>query len=376
MSISRRGFLTSSAAAAASIPFLRPLDVDTCGSLAQQGIDYSMGFPPDAIRLNRNENPLGPSPRAVEAAVDGVRVSSRYADSILLRPMLAEHLDVDVDSVLVGTGSGELLKLAPLVCVRNGGNVVSTLETFRSTPDFARALGAEIKWVKLLEDGSYDVDGLLNAVDGNTKLFYLVQPNNPTGTLLDYTGLVKIADSLPRDVLFLIDEAYIHFCHDGRTGLDLVKAGYENVLVTRTFSKAYALAGLRCGYGIGHPDIMRQLSAFGCGPTSTNMAGYGAAAASLLDDAHVLRSREYVQASRNFFEDQFRQMGLGYISGPPPFILVEIGDRANQVRDALVDRKIYVRKGEEWDLPRHLRVSYGLEAENRAFFAALEDLMA
>ena len=375
MSISRRGFLQSSAVAAASVPFLRPLNVDTCGPTAQQGIDYSMGFPPDAIRLNRNENPLGPSPRAVEAACEGVRVSSRYADSILLRPMLADHLSIDEDWVLVGTGSGEILKLAPLVYVRNGGNIVSTLESYRSTPDFATALGADIKWVRLREDGSYDVEGLLNAVDSNTKLFYLVQPNNPTGTLLDYSGLVKIADALPRDVLFLIDEAYIHFCPEGRTGLDLLKAGYENVLVTRTFSKAYALAGLRCGYGMGHPEIMRKLAAFGCGPTSTNMAGYGAAAASLQDDTHVLRSREYVQRSRAYFEDQFRQMGLNYLSGPPTFILVEVGERAGAIRQALLDRKIYVRSGDEWELPRHLRISYGLEAEHRAFFAAFSDLL-
>jgi histidinol-phosphate aminotransferase len=289
--------------------------------------------------------------------------------------MLADHLSIDEDWVLVGTGSGEILKLAPLVCVRNGGNVVSTLESYRSTPDFATALGADIKWVRLHEDGSYDVEGLLNAVDSNTKLFYLVQPNNPTGTLLDYSGLVRIADALPRDVLFLIDEAYIHFCPEGRTGLDLLKAGYENVLVTRTFSKAYALAGLRCGYGMGHPNIMRKLAAFGCGPTSTNMAGYGAAAASLQDDTHVLRSREYVQRSRAYFEDQFRQMGLNYLSGPPTFILVEVGERAGAIRQALLDRKIYVRSGDEWELPRHLRISYGLEEEHQAFFAALKDLL-
>jgi histidinol-phosphate aminotransferase len=290
--------------------------------------------------------------------------------------MLAKHHDMDEEWVLVGSGSGEFLKLAPLVYLRGGGNVVSTLETFRTTPSFSEKLGADVHWVKIREDGSYDIDGLLKAVDGNTKIFYLVQPNNPTGSLLDYPDLVKVADALPKDVLFLIDEAYIHFCSDGKTGVDLLKAGYQNVLVTRTFSKAYALAGLRCGYGIGHPDIMKKIAAFGCGPTSTNMAGYGAAVASLRDDAHVLRSRKYVQKTRAFFENQFRQMGLGYISGAPTFILVEIGDRANSIREALVDRKIYVRKGEEWDLPRHLRVSYGLEEENRAFFSALEDLLA
>ncbi len=376
MSISRRSFLQRSAVAAATVPFLQQLDIDTCEATTDKSIDFSMGFPPDAIRLNRNENPLGPSPTAVEAAIEGVRKSNRYADSILLRPMLAAHHDMDKDWVLVGTGSGELLKLAPLVYLRDGGNVVSTLETFRTTPSFAEKLGADVHWVRLREDGSYDIDRLLKAVDKNTKIFYLVQPNNPTGSVLDYAGLTKIADALPTDVIFLIDEAYIHFLPDGKTGIDLLKAGYTNLLVTRTFSKAYALAGLRVGYGLGHPDIMKKIAAFGCGPTSTNMAGYGAAVASLEDDAHVERSRKYVQKARAFFENQFRQMGLGYISGAPTFILVDIGDKANDVREALVRRKIYVRKGEEWDLPRHLRVSYGLDEEHRAFFAALKELLA
>jgi histidinol-phosphate aminotransferase len=121
---------------------------------------------------------------------------------------------------------------------------------------------------------------------------------------------------------------------------------------------------------------MRQIARFGCGPTSTNMAGYGAAVASLEDDAHIERSRKYVQQARSFFENELRQMGLRYMSGPPTFLLVEIGQQANDIREALVRKKIYVRQGEEWALPRHLRISYGLDEEHRAFFDALRSLLA
>ena len=276
---------------------------------------------------------------------------------------------------LVGTGSGELLKLAPLVYARNGGNVVSPLETFRTTPSFAEKLGTEIRWTTLRDDASYDVDAMLSAVDGNTKIFYIVQPNNPTGTSVTDDELHKIADWLPPNVVFVIDEAYIHFMEDGATGIDLLKEGRKNVLVTRTFSKAYALAGLRIGYGLGHPDIMKQIAKFGCGPTSTNMAGFGAAAASLEDNAHVRKSRDYIRKTRATYESAFHKMGLQTISGAPPFILVEVGDKASEIRDALMKQKIFVRDGAEWDLPKHLRISYGLEEENQAFIEALAKLL-
>ena len=374
MTLSRRHFLTRSAAAAATIPFLQHASLGTCEAAGAR-IDFSMGFPHNAILLNRNENPLGPSARAVEAAIEGVPKSHRYADSIHLKTLLSQHHGIDEDWILVGTGSGELLKLAPLVLARHGGNVVSPLETFRTTPSFAEKLGAEIRWKKLARDMSYDIDGLLRAVDGYTKIFYIVQPNNPTGTTLAYDELRTIADALPKRVLFLIDEAYVHFMDDGKTGIDLLKEGRENVLVTRTFSKAYALAGLRIGYGLGHPDLMKEIARFGCGPTSTNMAGFGAAAASLEDESHVKTSRDYVRKTRRFYEEALGNMGLTTVAGPPPFMLIELGARASEIREALVRQKIFIRYGAEWDLPEHVRISYGLEEENQAFLSALAKLV-
>ena len=260
MALSRRGFLTHSTISAATAPFLLGLDINYCDAAPATSIDWSMGFPGDAVLLNRNENPIGPSPLAIEAANKGIPRSFRYADPDYIRTLLAEHHGMDKDYLLVGTGSGELLKLAPLVFAREG-NVVSTLESYRQTPRFAEKLGASVKWVNLLKDShyAYDINGLLSAVDVNTKLLFTVTPNNPTGTTLSYDDMRKLADGLPKQVLFVIDEAYVHFQADGKTGIDLVKEGYGNVLVTRTFSKAYALAGLRCGYGIGHPDIMKKL---------------------------------------------------------------------------------------------------------------------
>ena len=376
MALSRRGFLTHSTISAASVPFLLGLDIDYCDAAPSSTIDWSMGFPDNAVLLNRNENPIGPSPLAIEAANKGIQRSFRYADPNYIRTLLAEHHDIDKDYLLVGTGSGELLKLAPLAFAREG-NVVSTLESYRQTPRFAERLGSEVKWVNLLKDNNYayDINGLLSAVDANTKLLFTVTPNNPTGTTLSYNELQKLVGGLPKHVLLVIDEAYVHFQAGGKTGIDLVKEGYGNVLVTRTFSKAYALAGLRCGYGIGHPDIMKKIAEFGCGPTSTNMAGFGAAIASLKDQAHLERSRKFVTEARTFYEKNFRELGISYVSGPPIFIMAELGKRTTAIRDELRKKKIFVRDGVEWALPDHIRISYGYEKENQAFFRELKHLI-
>ena len=167
----------------------------------------------------------------------------------------------------------------------------------------------------------------------------------------------------------------MHFQPEGKTGIELVKDGYNNVLVTRTFSKAYALAGLRCGYGVGHPDIMQKIANFGCGPTSTNMAGFGAAIASLKDHDHLERSRKFVSESRGFYEQKFREIGIPYSSGPPIFILAELGPRTAAIRNELRKKHIFVRDGVEWGMPNHIRISYGREAENQAFFRELKNLL-
>ena len=376
MALSRREFLTSSTVSAVSVPVLLGLGIDYCDASPASAIDWSMGFPDGAVLLNRNENPVGPSPLAIEAAGKGIPRSFRYADADHIRTLLAGHHGIDKDYLLVGTGSGELLKLAPLAFARDG-NVVSTLESYRQTPRYAERLGSSVKWVNLLKDSNYayDINGLLSAVDANTKLLFTVTPNNPTGTTLSYDDLRKIADALPKHVLFVIDEAYVHFQPDGKTGIDLVKEGYRNVLTTRTFSKAYALAGLRCGYGVGHPDIMKKIAEFGCGPTSTNMAGFGAAIASLKDQSHLERSRSFVRQARTYYEKNFRELGISYVSGPPIFILAELGKRTTAIRDELRKKKIFVRDGVEWALPDHIRISYGHEKENRAFFRELKKLI-
>ncbi|MBT5073296.1 MAG: aminotransferase class I/II-fold pyridoxal phosphate-dependent enzyme [Kordiimonadaceae bacterium] len=376
MKISRRKFMGSTAAAAAASPLL--FNASASAQLAADDIDWGMGFPDGATLLNRNENPIGPSQRAIEAAKVGVEKSFRYADSILIKSLLAEHHDIEEDYILVGAGSGELLNIAPMITMSEPDhNMVATWESYRAVPGRVERLGHKVKWVHLLEEEKYEynVDRLLAAVDENTRLLFMVTPNNPTGTILSFDDMHKLADGLPDHVLLIVDGAYTDFQDVDKDGIDLIKGGHKNILVTRTFSKIYAMAGLRCGYGIGHPDVMKKISRFGCGPTSTNMAGFGAMAASVGDTDHVKKSRDFVSRARAYYSSECDKLGLSYMAGPPNFFLAETGEYTDAIAAELRAQKIFVRPGAEWGMPNHTRISYGLDHENQTFFAALKEIL-
>jgi histidinol-phosphate aminotransferase len=377
MSISRRSFLRNSVAAAAAVPFLEHVSIDYCHA-AETGtidlVDFRLGFPPGAVRLNRNENPFGPSPMAIEAVKQGLSEANRYViPPTQLRKALADLHDVDEKMVRMGTGSGEILSAVALAYLKDGGNMVSTLETFRTTPMTAEKIGAKVKWIKLKPDWSYDVERLLGAVDSETKLFYMVNPNNPTGTTLGYDDLKSIADALPKDVLFFIDEAYVHFLPDDKNGVDLLKSGHDNVFVTRTFSKVYGLAGLRVGYGVGHPDVVNKVAKYMF--TQMNTAGFGGAIAALHDHDHVKKFLAHAKTCKGFYEKELSALGLKYIIGSSPLLMVEVGEDSKAFVDKMAKENVFTRKGEDWDMPTHIRISYGLDDQNKAAIAALKKLL-
>ncbi len=373
MSISRRNFLRGSIAATAAVPFLEHLSLDYCDASPDK-IDFLMGFAPDAIRLNRNENPFGPSPMALDSIKRGLDQACRYIiPPVQLRNELAGLHGVDNKMVRLGTGSGEILSAVALAYLRDGGNMVSTLQTYRTTPATAEKIGAEVKWVDLKPDWSYDVNGLLGAVDSQTKIFYLVNPNNPTGSTLSYDELASIADALPKNVLFFIDEAYVHFLPGEKNGIDLIKAGHDNVFVTRTFSKVYGLAGLRIGYGVGHPDTVKKVATYMF--TLMNLAGYGGALAALHDHEHVNKFLTQAKRCRKFYEKELTAARLKYIIGNSPLLMVDVGEDSKAFVEKMAKENVFVRKGEDWDMPHHVRISYGLDEHNQAAVAALKKLL-
>jgi histidinol-phosphate aminotransferase len=381
MSLSRRQFLTRTAASATAVPALLGVTapLTAAASPAAGEVDLSMGFPEGALRMGFNENVLGPSPKAIAAATAAIPGSYRYALSGLLRPAIAAHHGVDPQWILVGNGSTEVLTCTPPAFLQDGGNVVAALETWDEMLVVAEAMGRQVKRVKLLRDKSfaYDVDGMLAAVDADTRLFMIISPNNPTGSTLDYTQLKRIATALPKRALFVIDHAYADYLPEGgKTGIDLIKEGHENVMVTRTFSKAHALAGLRCGYGIAHPEILKQIARYGCGPGSTNIAVFGAVQGSLADPEHIEAARVYMSKAHRYYEQECTRNKWRMVAGVSPFALIEVGaGKGKSVETELRRRKIFINDGARWHLPDYVRVSYGREQENQTFCRELAAVM-
>ena len=380
MSLSRRQFLSHTSLSAVAAPALlgsvaSPLAL---ANAPAETFDFSMGFPEGAIRLGFNENPLGPSPKAIAGATAAIPGSYRYALSDKLRPAIAKHHGVEKEWVLIGNGSTEVLTSTPPAFLRDGGNAVAALETWDEMLAVVEAMGRPVKRVKLLpqKNFAYDIDGMLAAVDSDTRLFMIISPNNPTGTSLSYEELKRIAVALPKKTLFVIDHAYADYLPEGKTGHDLIKEGHTNVMVTRTFSKAHAMAGLRCGYGIAHPDVLKQIAKFGCGEGSTNMAVFGAVQGSLEDPDHIQRARAYMQGTHTYYQQECAKHGWQMVAGVSPFALIGVGaGKGASVQNEMRKRKIFINDGARWHLPDYIRVSYGREHENLMFCNELATIL-
>lgn len=379
MGTSRRHFLKTSALSA-SVPLLTSLEVGAARSIPDHLPDLTLGYRDGAVRMNLNENPLGPPPAAVRAAQSAIPATNRYVSPDLLKELLAEFVGLEKDWVIVGNGSTEILKAAPLAFTRRAAsNLVSARETWSTTPKYAAVLGADVRYVPMLKDGqwAFDIDTMLSRVDDNTGIFFVVNPNNPTGALLDYEQLKSIADSLPQHTLFIIDEAYAQYTPGVKIGLDLLKEGYRNILVTRTFSKAYGLAALRCGFGAGHPDVLAKIGRHGCDAASLNIGAYSALQVATGEEEHLQRSRELAEEVTAYYKKEANKLGLNLVTGPValPFVLMELGPKAEAIQKALENQNIFVRHVASWGMPEHVRVSCGLRAHNEAFFRALETLV-
>lgn len=373
-SISRRNFMKVVLSSTAFLPLqgyrLRGYQRENASSEKQ--IDW--GYPQGAIRLNSNENPLGPSPLAISAMEKALSFAHRYSTPNQLLKELASFHQVPQDTVLAGCGSTEFLKIAPWTFLREGGELIISLQTYKTLGREAEKIGAKVKWVPLRKDFTPDLDSMRKAITSKTKMIYLANPNNPTGTFLSFEDVKKFCSSLPAEIIVFIDEAYSHFLEDAKDGITLVKEGY-NVIISRTFSKAYGLAGMRLGYVISKPSIIKALEAFGFRDMGINQAVYAAAVNSLEDENHIQNYKKLMKEEREFYSQQFRSMGLEYIMGIAPFLMVKVTTDSKALQKKLARRHVFVRKGEDWQMPGYLRISIGLPEENRACIRALKETL-
>jgi histidinol-phosphate aminotransferase len=371
--LARRAFLQALAAAAAgaSIPRL---------GFAQQGADEPLpmfpagGFAKGSVRLNFNENPLGPSPKAIAAVLEnGLREANRYN---LIEPMIARiarHHDLEAKSVLVGCGSTEFLQFTPWAFLKDGGNIVLPVPTYGWCGDVAKAMGREVIQVPLGPEGTVDVAALKKAVTRDTRMLYVANPNNPTGAGIALDDIASLAESLPQGAVFLVDEAYNDFLPGGKTAIDLVRRGAP-ILVTRTFSKGFGLAGLRLGYAIGPDAVLDTLKNVWWGDLGINTAVHAAAPAALDDTEHVARYVRTVDAGLEQLKSGLASKGFKPYPHRAPFFMVDLGKPARPLVKALQERKVYVRDGSSWDMPTFLRVSVGTVEENENFLRTVHEI--
>ena len=328
------------------------------------------------IKLASNENPRGPSPRVLDAIANAARDLTRYPDGngFALKAALSRQLDVRAEQIVLGNGSNDVLELASQAFLRAGDHAVYSQYAFIVYPLATQARGAFGIEVPAREYG-HDLDAMRAAITPKTRIVFVANPNNPTGTWLPPPAVEAFIASVPKDVLVVLDEAYNEYLDapDRADSTGWVKR-YPNLVVSRTFSKAHGLAALRVGYGIMDAevaDLMNRVRQ----PFNVNALAQAAAIAALADIAYVEESRTLNREGMRRIEAGLAEMSLRYLTSHGNFVLFEVGD-AMRINQALLRQGVIVRPVGNYDLPTWLRVTVGLPGENTRFLGALRAALA
>lgn len=328
-----------------------------------------------AVKLASNENPLGPSPLAVEAARRALAESHRYPDggSYYLREALAARLDVPREKIIVGSGSTDIIHLAASVLLGAGESAVTSQGSFPLYYIAIEKMGANLIAVPQ-KNYAFDLDGIARAVQKDTKIIYIANPNNPTGSIFDADAFDTFLQKIPEEILVVLDEAYYEYVEmkNYSRSLDLVRAN-KNVLVLRTFSKVYGLAGLRVGYGIGPVELIGAMDKIRL-PFPVSGVAQAAALAALDDTEHVKRSLEANRAGLRQLENGLREIGVKFAPSVTNFVLVEVGGDADALAAELLKLGVIVRPMAWMGFPHAIRATVGTREENEKFLNALQQL--
>ena len=331
----------------------------------------------DIIKLASNENPLGPSPAAIRAMQEAAPGIGLYPEDSCheLRRALASHLEVAPEMLIFGNGSDEIIHCLGLAFLMPGDEVIQAQPSF-SRYEAAATLNQAGTVTVPLRNHTHDLDAIADTFTRATRLVFVCNPNNPTGTMITRADVERLLDRLPSRAIAVFDEAYCEYVEnpDYPDSLDYVRQG-ANVVVLRTFSKVYALAGLRVGYGIARPEIIRYLNQVR-DPFNVNTLAQVAATASLGDPGQVTRSRELNHRAKALLAEAFESMGLSYIPSVANFIMVDTGRPAREVCPALERRGVIVRSGEPFGMPTYIRVTTGTLPECERFVRALQEVLA
>lgn len=329
------------------------------------------------IKLASNENPLGPGKKALAAIQATLQDLALYPDGngFNLKSALAEKYAVEMSQITLGNGSNEILELVARAFLTPDLDVVFSQHAFAVYPLVTQAAGATAVVAPALNYG-HDLAAMLQRVTDKTRLVFIANPNNPTGTLLGHAELEAFIGALPETCICVLDEAYCEFVGDSRADDSIVwLKTHPNLLITRTFSKAYGLAGLRVGYGLSSPqlaDILNRVRQ----PFNNNMLALAAAEAALSDTEHLQNTLAVNAQGMQLITEGFKKLGLEWIPSAGNFVLVDLKQPALPIYEALLRKGVIVRPVGVYQLPNHLRITIGTQAENQLFLNALADVLS
>jgi histidinol-phosphate aminotransferase len=330
----------------------------------------------NSIKLASNENPVGPSPKALAAITELMPELSRYplGDAFYLRETLAKKLGVSGDKLIFGTGSNEIIELVIRTFLKDDEHVLSPAPSFSVYGIISQAAGFSCKWVPVKLDFKFDFQALADAIEDKTRIIFLANPNNPTGEFFTKAELEGFLKKVPEDVIVVMDEAYVEYvdADDFPETVDLLK-DYRNLFVMRTFSKAYGLAAIRVGYAIADEEAIDLLNRVRQ-PFNTNMVAQVAAKAALEDSAHLETVLKENKDGKEFLYAEFEKLGLSYVPTQANFILVKVGE-GEKVFNELLKKGVIVRYLGP-GLAEYVRVSIGTKEENEIFIAKLKEVLA
>jgi len=328
-----------------------------------------------SIKMASNENPIGPSPKAVKAVSEALSSLNRYPDggSFYLRRRLSEQLALPMENIITGNGSNEIIELLIRTFLSPGDEVVFGEPSFAVYPLVTKAAGGVAVRVPL-KDMTIDLTALREAVNEKTRFVFIANPNNPTGTIVQSGELRRFIESMPDDVIICLDEAYCEYVRGSGYGDSCAYInGEKAVIILRTFSKIYGLSGLRAGYGIGPAKMINYLNRVRQPFNMNSLAQIGALAA-LDDKEHVKRSREVNEEGLKYLYEELDKLGIEYVPTEANFFLIKVG-RGLDVYKRLLKKGVIVRPMDSYGLGYYIRLTVGLPEENLRFIRSLTEVL-
>jgi len=358
--------------------------------LTKQGIETLVPYPPGkpieeleremgitgSIKLASNENPLGPSPLAIKAMLENMKTLHRYPDGsgFYLKSKLSSKFGLPQAQIIIGNGSNELIELIIRTFLSSGEEVIQPFPTFLVYGKIVTGGGGKMVSIPL-SDFEIDLEAMRAAITPKTKVIFINNPNNPTGSALSKDEMSSFLKSIPQDIIVVLDEAYIEFVSDSRVaqGLELL-ADYPLIIVLRTFSKLYGLAGLRIGYGFASEQIIDYMNRVRQ-PFNANALAQVAATAALDDTEFVSRTLEVVRDGLSYLQSQLNDLGLEYLPTQTNFFLIKVPGGAKKIYELMLKEGVIIRAMDSYGLDEYIRVNVGLPEENERFIQTLKKVL-